>query len=76
MLDFSIVFALCSAVAFGGMIATKQSDLALSTILIFGMLTCICSVFVSLLLAVTGYNAQFEQFNPQLFDALSRFFKP
>jgi hypothetical protein len=74
MLDFNIVLVLSSGVALGGMIAASRTNFTHSMVLIFGILTCICSVVVSLLLAITGYNSHFEHLNPQLFDALSRFF--
>jgi hypothetical protein len=34
----------------------------------------LCSIVASILLAFTGYYAVFEKLNPQLFDAITRFF--
>jgi vacuolar-type H+-ATPase subunit I/STV1 len=73
--DFS--YALLFLACLGFWIAldlTRPRTSGRSALGTLALLAAILSAILGLLLAVTGYTARFEHVNPQLFEAITRFF--
>lgn len=74
-LDFVPVTFLASAVGYASMYRrVKSCNLLRKLTMVAVWVAVLVSITLSLLLAVTGYSAVFENLNPQLFDRLVNFF--
>jgi hypothetical protein len=75
LLDFLPVLLLASSIGFAFCLQQfVHTRLGRNSLALMGLITSAYSATIGLLLGGTGYFANFEHFNPRLFEIISRFF--
>jgi hypothetical protein len=73
LLDFLPALLILSSIGYASSLnAYRQNRLGNVVMIVIGIISSSYSVIIGILLGVTGYFASFEQFNPALFEKISR----